>query len=150
MIPQHKLISSFSGLQKIFQLNIEGFIHMEEFEKIHTDSSVIINSYLSRATVKEAQLLKSVIDEEIVYDHLNLVIDLSLCEFIDSTFLGVLVYAHKKLEENYGKLNIIMQFNANLDIFFITSAFKFLHVFDTREEALKDFEEELAQLKAAS
>ena len=123
---------------------------MEEFEKIHTDSSVMINSYLSRATVKEAQSLKSIIDEELVFDHFNMIIDLCLCEFIDSTFLGVLVYAHKKIEENYGKLNIIMHFSANLDIFFITSAFKFLNIFSTREEALNDFENELMSVKVVS
>jgi anti-anti-sigma factor len=115
---------------------------MEDFEKQILNNAVVINSYLTRATVKEAKDLKNIIDEEIVFDHFNLLIDLSLCEFIDSTFLGVLVYTHKKVDANGGKLNIVMSFETNLNLFFITSAFKFLHVFKTREEALQGFEAE--------
>lgn len=124
---------------------------MEDFEREFINSQVIINSYLTRATVKEARDLKNIIEEEIIFDHFKMVIDLSLCEFIDSTFLGVLVYAHKKFAENNGKLNIVMSFKTNLDIFFITSAFKFLNVFKTKEEALQNFiEEELVPVKEAS
>ncbi len=124
---------------------------MEDFEIENINGTSVINSYLTRATIKEAQHLKNLIDEEIIFDHFNMVIDLSLCEFIDSTFLGVLVYTHKKLAGNNGKLKIVLGFYANSDLFFITSAFKFLNIFDTREEALNDSEVEgLVTLKEAS
>jgi len=113
---------------------------MEDFEREYVNSTAIINTYLTRATLKEAQELKKIIDEEIIYDNFRLIIDLSLCEFIDSTFLGAIVYGHKKLLQNNGRLNVIMNFEANTDLFFITSTFRLLNVFSTREDAMNGFE----------
>lgn len=113
---------------------------MEDFSKKIFENSVVISSTLTRATLKEAKELKKIIDEEFIFRHYKLVVDLSDCEFIDSTFLGVIVYAHKKCLEMQGKLNVVMNFNVNKDLFYVTSTFKVLNVFEQLDEAISDFE----------
>jgi anti-sigma B factor antagonist/stage II sporulation protein AA (anti-sigma F factor antagonist) len=80
---------------------------MEDFAKEYFSDAVIINVNLTRATLKEAIELKEIIDEELLYGNKNLVLDISECEFIDSTFLGAILVAHKNVIEKDGQLNIV-------------------------------------------
>ncbi len=59
---------------------------MEVFEKKSVDDVFVIGVNLTRSTLNEAIEFRKIIEEEISSGHTNLVIDLSKCEFIDSTF----------------------------------------------------------------
>ena len=64
---------------------------MKDFAKEYFSDAVIINVNLTRATLKEALDLQNLLDEELIYNHQNLVLDISQCEFIDSTFIGAIL-----------------------------------------------------------
>ncbi len=61
---------------------------MEAFEKIFVDGVFVIAVNLTRSTINEANEFRETIEEEINSGHTNLVIDLSKCDYIDSTFFG--------------------------------------------------------------
>jgi len=46
-----------------------------------------------KAAVNEATDLKDLLDEQIVFGYSKIVVDLSQCTYLDSTFIGVLVVA---------------------------------------------------------
>jgi anti-anti-sigma regulatory factor len=55
-------------------------------------SDIIIESIkFDRATIGEANLLKEKLNKGIEEGFVKVIIDLSTCEYVDSTFLGVLV-----------------------------------------------------------
>lgn len=80
---------------------------MEDFEKKIEKDVVIEVVNLTRATYKEAQEFKKILEEDIEKKFRKLVVDISQCEFLDSTFLGVLVFAKKSTTKIGGDLKIV-------------------------------------------
>ena len=62
---------------------------------------------LDRGTLTEAGVLKEILESRIGAGHTKFVIDISRCEFIDSTFLGVLVNSLKKAAKDGGDLKLV-------------------------------------------
>ena len=62
-----------------------------DFDKTKNNNVVVLKVNLVRATLKEAEEFKNQLMEEIKLGNKKMVVDLSICEFIDSTFLGSLV-----------------------------------------------------------
>ncbi|MCH8035281.1 MAG: STAS domain-containing protein [Bacteroidetes bacterium] len=88
---------------------------------------------------KKAMYFKDILDEDISEGYNNILVDLSDCDFIESSFLGILVQASKKLKINNGNLKII-GLNALPDNIFILGGFtKLFQVFKTRQEAIQSF-----------
>ena len=64
---------------------------MENFEKIYLEGVIVIKVNLTLSTFNEAKEFRKIVEEEINSGHTNLVIDLSKCEIIDSTFFGAII-----------------------------------------------------------
>jgi len=80
---------------------------------------------------------KDVLDEDISEGYKNILIDLSECDSIDSSFLGMLVQVNKMLKLNNGHLKII-GLNASSDNILIFSGFtKLFHVFNNKQLAIQ-------------
>ena len=80
---------------------------MEDFEKKIEKDVVIEVVNLSRATWKEANEFKKVLEEDVEKKFRKLVVDISQCEFLDSTFLGALVLAKRSINKIGGELKIV-------------------------------------------
>ncbi len=80
---------------------------MDDFEtKIEKDVVIeVVN--LTRATWKEAQEFKKILEEDVEKKFRKLVVDISQCEFLDSTFLGALVFAKRSVNKIGGELKIV-------------------------------------------
>ena len=113
---------------------------MNAFEKIFAEGIYIIAVNISRSTIKESYEFRKVIEEEINSGHTNLVIDLSKCDYIDSTFFGGIIWAFSKLSDIGKKLKIVKYDNPKEDIFTTTKTFEIFDLYGTREEAIKSFE----------
>ncbi len=66
--------------------------------------ALIVN--IDRATLKEADEFKNIASAKVESGINNFLVDLSACEFIDSTFLGSIVNILKKVSRNGGKLKL--------------------------------------------
>ncbi len=64
---------------------------MGAFEKIFVDGVFVIAVNLSYGTLNEAIAFRKMVEQEINSGHTKLVIDLSKCDYIDSTFFGAVV-----------------------------------------------------------
>lgn len=109
---------------------------MLDFEKEYSSDIVVITVNLSRATVKEAHEFKKFIDEEIRMKKLKIIIDLSGCDFIDSTFIGVLVVTLKKLSEIGGEIRIVEPPSIAHTILTVTGTLNIFNTNKTRSEAI--------------
>ena len=110
-----------------------------DFEKIFHNNVVVLNVNLSRATLKEAEEFKNALMGEISSGRKKLVVDLSQCEFIDSTFLGSLVVALKKVTISGGDLRLVGFQPAVSSMFELTRMYRVFESFKTQEEAVKSF-----------
>lgn len=110
-------------------------IHEEIIDNIVIE---IINT--DRATIKEAAELKSAIYEKIEKGYNKIIVDLSKVDFIDSTFLGVIVNALKKVTPVGGDLKLIGFKPAVRAMFELTRLFRVFESYAELQDAIKSFQ----------
>jgi len=112
---------------------------MNEFEKIHECGFLIEKVNLAKATILEALEFKNVLDEDIRGGNHNIIIDLSKCEFLDSTFIGVLVVTWRKLKAEGGKLKLVKPGYFAQSVLHLSGAVENFESYGSVEEALSSF-----------
>jgi len=116
---------------------------LKDFEIIYVDGVFVISVNLTRSTLNEAVAFRKIVEEEINSGHTKLVIDLSKCDYIDSTFFGVVVLALQKMIVIGGKLKVVEPVNQREDIFTTPNTLGLFDLYKTREEAIKSFDEDI-------
>ncbi len=111
----------------------------EDFTKEIVGDVLIEKVNFSRATFKEAQEFKDRLVYDILMNNEKIVIDLSSCEYIDSTFLGALVVILKKMAERSGEIKYIIPQPSALYLFKITGLYGVLNLYRNRDEAIESF-----------
>ena len=113
---------------------------MEDFEKNIENDIVIETINLVRSTYKEAGELKKILEDDIEKGYQKIIIDLGECDFIDSTFLGVLVFGLKKIATIGGEIKIVKSDSILKTLMARLGTLDIFNVYDTIEEALSSFE----------
>ena len=85
------------------------------FSRSIKNGTVIEKVNLIRATLSEAFEMKDNLTEDMT-DYNRIIVDLTSCDYVDGTFLGVLVYSYKKIKKNDGIIVLVIG-----DTFFSTS-----------------------------
>ncbi len=109
-------------------------------KKSHGDIVVIIVDF-SRATISEAGEFRKLIDAELSKKTLKVIIDLSNCEYLDSTFIGVLVVALKKISDLGGELRLVEPLPISLSALSAAGILDIFNVYKTQNEAISNFVE---------
>lgn len=110
---------------------------MQDFERQMAFGFVIEKVNLTRATIKESMEFKDYLDEDILRGNTIIIVDLSECEFLDSTFIGVLVVTYKRLKKMGGALKIIKPGLFANSILNYTGTIEIFEIFETQREALE-------------
>jgi anti-anti-sigma factor len=111
---------------------------MEIKEEIYGD--ILVERVLfERATLMEAELLKDHLANKISAGFKKIIIDLSECEFIDSTFLGVIVNSLKKVAKANGDLKLVGFRPAVKAMFELTRMFRVFESFSNLNDAIDSF-----------
>jgi anti-anti-sigma factor len=97
----------------------------------------IIN--LDRATLREAEELKILVNEKINRGFKKVIIDLTSVEFVDSTFLGVIVNTLKKVAKLGGDLKLVGFQPAVRSMFELTRLFRVFESYNVLQDAIKSF-----------
>ncbi|MEJ5351633.1 MAG: STAS domain-containing protein [Melioribacteraceae bacterium] len=110
-----------------------------EFKTEKYQDVAVVHVYLTRATLTKAVKFKEFVTEIINEGTTKIIIDLTLCEYIDSTFLGALVSQLKKVNSLGGDLRLVYNKDVPSLVFMVTRMDKVFKVFSTLDEALKSF-----------
>ncbi|MGA7837623.1 MAG: STAS domain-containing protein [Ignavibacteriaceae bacterium] len=94
---------------------------------------------LTRATLKEAEEFKLTLTQDIEEGAKKIVVDISECEFIDSTFLGSMVVSLKKITGIGGDLKLVGFQPAVHSMFELTRMYRVFESYKTKEEAVQSF-----------
>jgi anti-anti-sigma factor len=109
------------------------------FEKEFKDNIVIEKVNLKRATYKEAEEFRNFIQNDIKAGWQKIIIDMENCEFMDSSFLGVLINSMKHLEKLNGSLKLAAIHDDAQVILDITRVSDLINIYPDIEEAIKSF-----------
>ncbi len=97
----------------------------------------IVNLY--RATLLEAEELKRQVNDKIDNGYRKVIIDLTSVEFLDSTFLGIIVNTLKKVAKLGGDLKLV-GFKPNVrSMFELTRLFRVFESYSELQDAIKSF-----------
>jgi anti-anti-sigma factor len=112
---------------------------MEDFNKKVCGDVIVEVVNLTRATRNESLAFKQILDEDIQFNFKKIVIDLSMCEFMDSTFLGTLVVAQKNATRKGGEIKLIEPASVLQTLMSKAGTLKVFDTYKTLEEAVSSF-----------
>lgn len=111
-----------------------------DFSREVVGDIVVERINIVRATLNEAQVFKESLLADSSAGFNKIIIDLSLCTYVDSTIIGVMVFVSKKIKESGGKLRIVIPKAETFEVSTIRGLFSGFNMFKTVDEALKDFD----------
>jgi anti-anti-sigma factor len=94
---------------------------------------------LKSATYEYAVEFKNILAKEIESGWVKIIVDLSKCHFIDSTFLGALVISLKKVNQLKGDLLLVMSQTDVNSMFQLTKLNTVFATYKTKDDAIKSF-----------
>jgi anti-sigma B factor antagonist/stage II sporulation protein AA (anti-sigma F factor antagonist) len=112
---------------------------MEDFEKKIINDVVVEAVNLSRATWKEATAFKEILKDDIEKKFKRIIVDISQCEFMDSTFLGALVLGQKNITKIGGEIKIVEPVSVFQTLMEKTSTLKIFDTYKSLDEAVRSF-----------
>ncbi len=122
---------------------------MEDFEKKVVKDVIIEKVNLSRATWKEAVELKKILEEDIVKKFPKIVVDISECEFMDSTFLGALVVSQKNFNKNGSEIKLVEPASVMQTLMEKSGTLKIFDTYSSVDEAVKSFDLDYSKVENA-
>jgi anti-anti-sigma factor len=110
-----------------------------EFSTENFGDVAVVHVFLNRATLTKAVAFKDLVINLIGDGTNKFIVDLSICEYIDSTFLGAMVSLLKKANSLNGDLRLVYSKDMPSLVFVLTRMDKVFKVFGKLEDALNSF-----------
>jgi anti-anti-sigma factor len=110
-----------------------------EFKSEKFSDVTVIHVFLTRATLAKAVTFKDYVTEIVDGGSNKIIIDLSICEYIDSTFLGAMVAILKKVNSLNGDLRLVYNKEVPSLLFVLTRMDKVFKTFTALDDALASF-----------
>jgi len=95
--------------------------------------------HLTRATKDHAEKFKKFLMNDIEDNNHKMIVDLSECEFIDSTFISSLVTALKAINQKGGSLKIVANHSEVQSVLELTGMVKVFDIYKNVKEAVENF-----------
>jgi anti-anti-sigma factor len=113
---------------------------MQSIERKTEKYAVVFNINLIRATLNEAREFKDSLEESIRETDKDIIVNLSSCEHLDSTFVGVMVSSFKRLKKQSRNMVIIEPLNQSSIFLTLNSIGKIFPLYQSVKSALEDIE----------
>ena len=107
-----------------------------EFSQERQEGVIVKQVHLTRATKDHAEKFKKFLLKDINEKNNKVIVDLTECEFIDSTFISTLVIALKSVNKLKGSLKLVAVQSDVLSILELTGLVKVFDVFKNLNEAM--------------
>lgn len=112
---------------------------MENFISVIKSDVVVEVVNLVKATLEHADELKGIVHEHIKNNKIKIVVDLSKCEFVDSTFLSALITSLKAIVATGGNLRLVAATNDVNLMLESTGMVKVFDIYDSTHKAVESF-----------
>jgi anti-sigma B factor antagonist len=100
---------------------------------------VTILSLKGRITAGETTAIREKVDQEIAAERLNVILDLSHVDYVDSTGLGGMVICYTTLKRHGGALKLVNPNKRNIELLALTKLYTVFEVFTETQDAVNSF-----------
>jgi anti-sigma B factor antagonist len=107
--------------------------------KQETHNDVVVCILEREVNINTSPELRKVFNDIVSSDNKKVLVDLSGVSYVDSSGLATLIEILQRLKKTGGKIRFSNMSEKVRNIFEITKLIKLFEIFDTNEEALKDF-----------
>ena len=122
-------------------------MNYDDFKINIVDDIAIVTVDLLVATHRDAKPFWDELEKRSILDWDKVIIDLSFCTFIDSTFVGILVKMFKTISGKSGKMKLVFPEKNSLIYFHTTGITKVVECFNTLDEAVNSFRSKIPTKK---
>jgi len=112
---------------------------MENFSLKLVELVAVVKVELVSATLRDSQGLWDLMDMESIFEKKKIVIDLSSCTFVDSTFIGMIVKIYRHINEQGGILKLAFPQVTELESFRVMGITKIIECYPTVSAAAESF-----------
>ena len=104
-----------------------------------TREGVTIFSLKGRITAGETNTMRQKVDQAIADGRLNIILDLSHVDYVDSTGLGSMVICYTSLKRHGGALKLVNPNKRNIELLALTKLYTVFEVFTEVNDAVNSF-----------
>lgn len=112
---------------------------MENFVHNFIGDVAVLKVDIAAATLRDVQSLWDKMEADSLFDKKKLIFDLSFCQFIDSTFIGMIIKIFKKVSENSGQMKLVIPQITNLESYRLIGITRILDCFNSLQNAIDSF-----------
>jgi anti-anti-sigma factor len=116
---------------------------MDEFQIIKNQKIAVVKLDIFVATHRDAQPFWDEFESNSIFNRKKIIIDLSACNYVDSTFIGMIIRVFRKVKEENGELKLVFPQRNNVEQFWALGITNIISCFDSLEEALDSFRYQL-------
>ncbi|HQI41030.1 MAG TPA: STAS domain-containing protein [Ignavibacteriaceae bacterium] len=113
---------------------------MNEFQRQIANGFVIETVNLYEVTITEALRFKKQLELDIELGNKNIIVDLSICNSLDSAFIGVLVVTLKQLMRLGGTIKIVKPGLFSKSLLNLTGSIEIFELYESLEAAIQSFQ----------
>lgn len=111
----------------------------EHFQVEFKNGISIINIKIPRATFKEADEFKDVLQSIVLTKHYKIIVDFSDCQYADSMIIGIMVNIVKSIRQKNGDIFVITPKSSIKVMFARTGLYKIFKQFWSIDDAIETF-----------
>ncbi|MCW8814163.1 MAG: STAS domain-containing protein [Chlorobium sp.] len=109
---------------------------MDDFKINVIDDIAVVKIDILIATHRDAKPLWDELESRLIFKWNKLIIDLSPCNYIDSTFIGMIVKIFRKISEKNGQMVLVLPKLNTIESFNVLGITKIMPSYNSLEEAL--------------
>lgn len=113
---------------------------MDQFKLEIAEGIAIVKVDIPSATLREAKPMWDLFESEMIFDWKKIIIDLTACTFIDSTFIGMIIKIFRRVNQRESQMKLVFPQITDIESFRVVGITKILECFNSVENAVKSYE----------
>jgi anti-anti-sigma factor len=113
---------------------------MDQFKLEIAEGIAIVKVDIPSATLREAKPMWELFESEMIFDWKKIIIDLTACTFIDSTFIGMIIKIFRRVNEKESQMKLVFPQITDIESFRVVGITKILECFNSVENAIKSYQ----------
>jgi anti-anti-sigma regulatory factor len=116
---------------------------MDEFHINKNQKITVVKLDIIVATHRDAKPFWDEFESNSLFNRKKIIIDISACNYVDSTFVGMIIKIFRKIKEDNGELKLVFPQKESVEQFWALGITNVISCFNSLEQAVESFRNQL-------